>query len=82
MKYFKPTSILYSFGVNSWKPVTLGDFFRKENVYFITGMRFFLLLPPENGFLQIFWTITAHNKEEFIMKHWEKILCKVCGRFF
>ena len=35
MKYFKPTSILYSFGVNSWKPVTLGDFFRKENVYFI-----------------------------------------------
>ena len=54
MKYFKPTSILYSFGVNSWKPVTLGDFFRKENVYFITGMQFFLLLPPENGFLQIF----------------------------
>ena len=69
MKYFKPTSILYSFGVNSWKPVTLGDFFRKENVYFIPVNAIFLLLPPENQFLQTFRTITAHNNKEFTMKH-------------
>ena len=34
--------ILYSFGVNSWK--------LKENVICITGMPFFLFLPPENVF--------------------------------
>ena len=55
--------------------------FCRANVIFITGMPFFLLLPHENEFLQIFWTINAHSNEEFTMKHWEKT-CEVCGRFF
>ena len=54
----------------------------KEKVIFIRGMPFFLLLPLESEFLQKFWTINAHNNEEFTIKHWEKILCEVCGRFF
>ena len=43
--------------------------FFKEKVIFITGMLFFLLLPPENEFLQKFWTMNAHNNEEFTFKH-------------
>ena len=38
-----------SFGVNSWNSVIPGGFFAKK-----TGMPFFLLLPPENEFLQKF----------------------------
>ena len=75
----KPASIIYSFGVNSWKPVILGDLLQKCD--FFTVMPFFLLLAPDNEFLQKFWTINAHYNEEFTMKHWEKLLCKVCGRF-
>ena len=60
--------MLNSFGVNSWKPVILGVFC-KEKVNFITGMPFFLLLTPENEFLQKFLTINAHNNEVFTIKH-------------
>ena len=54
----------------------------KEKVIFITGMPFFLVLPPENEFLQTFWTINTHNNEEFTIKHYKKKLCEVCGWFF
>ena len=77
----KPASIFKSFGVNSWKPVILGVSFQKKLI-FITGMLFFLLLPPENEFLQKFGIINGHNNEEFTIKHLEKLLCEVCGRFF
>ena len=60
--------MLNSFGVNSWKPVILGVFY-KEKVNFITGMPLFLLLTPENEFLQKFLTINAHNNEVFTIKH-------------
>ena len=59
-----------------------GRLFCKENVIFITGMSFFQLLPPENEFLQMFWTINTNNNEEFTIKHWQEILCRVCGGFF
>ena len=55
--------------------------FCKANVIFITGMPFFLLLPPENEFLQIFWTINAHNNEEFTMKYWKKLYVKFVEGF-
>ena len=42
----------------------------------------FLLLPSENELLQMFWTINAESNQEFTMKHWENILCELCGRFF
>ena len=45
--------MLNSFGVNSWKPVNLGGFWRRKGD-FITGMPVFLPLPPENEFLQKF----------------------------
>ena len=60
--------MLNSFGVNSWKPVILGVFY-KEKVIFITGISFFLLLPSGNKFLQTFVTINAHNNEVFTIKH-------------
>ena len=59
-----------------------GGFFTKNNVYFITGMPFFLLLPLDNDFLQTFWAITAYNNEELPMKHWEKILCEAFWKVF
>ena len=46
-----------------------GRLLLKRNVYFITGMQFFLLSSPENEFLQTFRTITSHDNEEFTMKH-------------
>ena len=54
----------------------------KFEVIFITRMPVFLLLPLENEFLEAFSSINAHNNEEFRIKHWEKISCEVCGRFF
>ena len=54
----------------------------KFQVIFITRMAVFLLLSLENEFLQAFSTIIADNNEEFTIKHGEKILCEVCGRFF
>ena len=56
--------------------------FWKEKLIFISEMPFFLLLPPENESLQLFWTINAHNNEQFTIKHWEKILCEVHVRLF
>ena len=34
MKYFKPASILNNFGVNSWKPVILGDFLQRKGDFY------------------------------------------------
>ena len=59
----KLVSILNTLGANSWKPVLLGGDLLQKKVIFITGMPFFLLLHPENEFLQMFWTINAHNNE-------------------
>ena len=55
--------------------------FCKENKIFITGIPFFLTLPPENEFLQTFWTINARNNEEFTIKHWEKKYVKFVKDF-
>ena len=52
------------------KPVILGDFFEKKMCILLQECDFFLLLPPENDFLQTFWTIAAHSKEEIPRKHW------------
>ena len=71
---------IISFGVNSWKPVILRDFLLKK-VIFITGMLFFLLLPPSNEFLQKFWTINALNNEKFKTKHWKKNYVKFAEGF-
>ena len=57
-----------------------GEFFAKK-VVFITGMPFFLLLPPENVFIQKFWTINGHKNEEFTTKHWKKFYVKFAVGF-
>ena len=55
MKY-ETVSILNSFGVNSWKPVILGDFLQKKG-------------DIESELLQKLWNINAHNNEQFTIKH-------------
>ena len=45
-----------------------GGFFAKQRWFFITGMSFVLLLPPENEFLQKFWTKNVDDNEEFTNK--------------
>ena len=50
-----------------------GNFAKKADFYY-RNFIFSTFTPSENKFLQKFWTINAHNNEEIIIKHWEKIL--------
>ena len=54
-----------------------GVFAKKRDFYYRNTIFFYFYALKMN-----FWTINAHNNEEFMMEHWEKILREVCGRFF
>ena len=58
---------------NQW---FLGIFLEKR-WFLLQKCNFFYFYPLKMNF----WTINAHNNEELTIKHWEKILCEVCGRF-
>ena len=57
--------------ISSWKPVLF---------LFLLQECHFLYFTPWKWFFWKFWTINADLNEEFTIKHWEKVLCGVCGR--
>ena len=79
----KPAIILNSFGVNSWKPVIRRNFLQRKGDFNYRNA-IFLLLPPENEFLQKFWTIrliTMKNSQSSHDKFYVKFVKAFSGLF-
>ena len=59
------------------KTYNSGEFFPKKMWFLLQESHFFFTFTLQYEFLQKFWTIDAHDNEEFKMTHREKNLCEV-----